>query len=102
MGFEFKGSAIEAIDPNYKENHENKSFIICDIILPFRIPLSKKRFVVNVDNEEILTETEVIRSGDIIADNHIFDFDRYGQISKTRIRTKFKIDNECEKVIISL
>ena len=99
MGIEFAGFDIEAIDPNYKESHDSKEYIICEITLPFRIPLTKKDFVINIDNELIQMEIETIWSGSIIADNHIFDFDRYGQVSKTKIRTKIKKDNECGIVV---
>ena len=55
--------------------------------------------MINISNEEIIVKPETIRSGSIIADNHILDFDRYGQVTKTKIRAKFKKDNECNIVI---
>ena len=99
MGIEFAEIAIAAIDPNYTEESETNKFIICHIALPFRIPLRETSFEIKVQNEVVSVHLQTHKSGEIEAGNHVFDFDRYGQITKTSVKVKFKKDRKCNIVL---
>lgn len=95
MGIEFSKVAVEAIDPKYTEKSETNKYIVCHIMLPFRIPLKETSFKIKVQNEVVSVDLQTSRSGEIEAANHVFDFDRYGQVTKTSVKVKFKKDRKC-------
>jgi hypothetical protein len=98
LSIDIGGIVIEAEDPDF-DLETKSSQLKCIILLPYRLPVLDKTYTIKIDSETIMVNSrkeEVQHEGNTMVGDYIFNADRYGQISKTRL--EFVLSNiDCDK-----